>query len=77
MGILTIGVENALNVTIERSRDADAREHRGSAMCRDQDQRLHRGLPFRGLMVCFRQLRDEAKSALEILILAIPLFSGE
>jgi hypothetical protein len=39
-------------------RQADPRQHRGAAQCRDQDQGFHRGLQFRRLVLRFRKLRD-------------------
>src|SRR5882724_7124406 len=45
-------------VTVQRLPDADACEHRGAAERRDQDQGLHRRLPFRSQVLCFGQLRD-------------------
>src|SRR5258706_15196877 len=44
------------NRNLQGSHDADAREHRGAARRRDQDQRLHCCLPLRSLMLGLRQL---------------------
>ena len=47
MMVFAIGIEHALDVAVQRSHDADAREHRRAA--RDQDQGFHSGLPLRRL----------------------------
>src|ERR1700686_1915332 len=44
-------VEPPLDVTVQRSNDADAREHRWTVMFCNQQKRPHRGLPF-GTMFC-------------------------
>jgi hypothetical protein len=44
-------VEHPLDVTVQRSNDADAREHRWTVMFCNQQKRPHRGLPF-GTMFC-------------------------
>jgi hypothetical protein len=44
-------VEHPLDVTVQRSDDADAREHRWAVMFCNQQKRPHRGLPF-GTMFC-------------------------
>ena len=54
-----LGVEYALNVSIERLHDADPRHHRWVARLGDQDQGFHRCLPFRGLVLGIRKPRDE------------------
>jgi hypothetical protein len=48
MMILSLRVKHPLDVTVQCPHDADARKHRGSAQRRDQDQHLHRRLPFLG-----------------------------
>jgi len=45
-----LGVEYALNVSIERLHDADPRHHRWVARLGDQDQGFHRCLPFWGFV---------------------------
>jgi len=40
-------IEDALNMAVQRSHDANARKHSGAAAGRHQDQRLHCRLPFR------------------------------
>jgi hypothetical protein len=42
-------------MAVQRPHDADPREHRRPARLRNQDQRLHRGLPFRSIMLGLRQ----------------------
>jgi ATP-dependent exoDNAse (exonuclease V) beta subunit len=44
-------VEHPLDGTVQRSNDADAREHRWTVMFCNQQKRPHRGLPF-GTMFC-------------------------
>jgi hypothetical protein len=39
-----------------RLHDADPSQHRWTAVFRDQDQRFHRCLPWRGCVICFRSL---------------------
>ena len=58
MMILSIRFEHARNVAVQRSHDADAREHRRPARRRHQDQGLHCGLPFRSLVFSLRKSRD-------------------
>jgi hypothetical protein len=43
----------------------DSRQHRRAAFRRDQDQRFHRGLPFRGIVLGFGQLRDVVTGVLK------------
>ena len=47
MRVLALRIEFARDVTVQRLHDADAREHRRPTEVRDQDQRLHSGLPLR------------------------------
>jgi hypothetical protein len=42
---LPIRIELANLVAVQRLHDADPRQHRRAAFRRDQEQRLHRGLP--------------------------------
>jgi hypothetical protein len=58
MMVFAIGIEDTLDVSVQRSHNADPREHRRAARCRDQDQRFHGCLPFRGLMLGLRRFRD-------------------
>jgi hypothetical protein len=51
-------IEHAFDVTVQRSHDADVREHRWPAMLCNQKQSLHRGLPFVGIVFCLWQLSD-------------------
>ncbi len=43
---------------MERSHDADPGEHRRAVMFCNQQQRLHRGLPFFGIVFCLGQFSD-------------------
>jgi hypothetical protein len=63
--LFAVGVEHALDVTVQGPHDADASEHGGAARRRDQDQGLHGGLPFLSLMLGFRKLRDVTPGVLE------------
>ena len=59
MMVFPIRIKHVFNVAVQRPHDADAREHRRSARRRDQDQRLHGGLPLcGGLVLGLRQLGD-------------------
>jgi hypothetical protein len=53
MMILTWRVKQPLDMTVKRPHDADPRKHRRAARSRDQDQGLHRRLPFLGLCSAF------------------------
>ncbi len=53
-----IGIKLPLDVAVQRSHGANAREHRRPARSRDQDQGLHSGLPFLGLVLGLRKFRD-------------------
>jgi len=53
-----IGIKLPLDVAVQRSHGANAREHRRPARGRDQDQGLHSGLPFLGLVLGLRKFRD-------------------
>ena len=55
--VFAIGVELANVPAVQRSHDADPREHRRAAEISNQDQRLDRGLPFRELRFLLRQAR--------------------
>jgi hypothetical protein len=46
MRLFAIGIERALDVTIERPHDADAREHRRAAKTDDEQKSFHHSLPF-------------------------------
>ena len=63
--VFAIGVENSLDLSIERLHDADPGEHPRASQRYDQDQGFHCGLPFRGLMVSFRKARDEFAGVLK------------
>jgi hypothetical protein len=62
---LPVEIELANVVTVERLHHADPREHRRPAFRRDQDQRLHRRLPLRRLVLGLPQLRDVRPGILE------------
>ena len=51
MMVFPVSIEHALDVTVQCPRHADAREHRITAALGDQQQRLHRRLPFFGIML--------------------------
>jgi hypothetical protein len=65
MRVFPIGIELALDVAVQRSHNADPREHRRPARRRHQDQRFHRGLSLRGLVLGLRKLRDVVASILK------------
>ena len=52
-------------MTVQCPHDADPRRRRRAAFRRHQDQGLHRGLPFRRLVLSLRQLRDVGPGILE------------
>jgi hypothetical protein len=58
MGIFARRIEHPLDVAVQCTHDADPGEHRRAAECRDQDQGLHRGLPFRRSVLGLRKSRD-------------------
>jgi hypothetical protein len=58
MLVLSRRVEHAFDVTIQRSHDADAREHCWPVMFCNQQKRRHRGLPFLGIVFRLGQFRD-------------------
>lgn len=51
-------VKHALDVPVDRSHDADAREQRWPVLFCDQQQRFQRGLPFVGIVFGLGQLGD-------------------
>jgi hypothetical protein len=56
--IFPVGIEHALDVTVQRLHHADARKHRITVVLGDQQQRLHCSLPFLGIVLSLRQLGD-------------------
>jgi hypothetical protein len=55
MGVFAIGIEHALDVAVQRSHDANVREHRWAAVAfGDQDQGFYRGLPLLDLLFALR-----------------------
>jgi hypothetical protein len=54
--VFAIGIP--FDVAIQRSHDADARKHCRPAKFRDQEQRLHRGLPWLAIVLYLGQLGD-------------------
>src|SRR6476660_9683925 len=62
MVLLAIGIEPALDVTVQGLHDADPREHRRAAKGCDQDQCFHCGLPFRRSVFRLRELGDVVAS---------------
>src|SRR5258706_4961316 len=65
MMLFAIWIKHVLNVAVQCSHDADPREHRRPARCRDQDQSLHCRLPLRGLVLGLRELDYVIASLLE------------
>jgi hypothetical protein len=51
-------IEHTLDVTVQRSHHTYPGEHRWPVMLRNQQERLHRGLPFFGIVVCLGELGD-------------------
>src|SRR5258705_13546686 len=51
MMVLPVRVKLPNVAAVQCSHDADAREHRRTARCRDKDQGFHGYLPFLGLML--------------------------
>jgi hypothetical protein len=49
--VLSRRIKHPLEVTVQRSNDVDAREHRWIVMFCNQQKRPHRGLPF-GILFC-------------------------
>jgi hypothetical protein len=56
MMIFPVGIELPNVVTIQRPHDSDPGEHRRTAKFCDQEQRFHRGLPWRCVVFRLRQL---------------------
>jgi hypothetical protein len=48
-----------------RPHDADPRQHRWAVLLGDQDQSVHRGLPFRRVVFCLGQLGDVERGVAE------------
>jgi hypothetical protein len=65
MMLFAIGIKHPPHVVVQRSHDPDARKHCWAARRRDQDQRLHGRLPFLGLVLGLRKLRDVPAGILE------------
>ncbi len=63
--VFAVWIEHALDSPVQRPHDADACEHRRPADRRDKDQGFHRRLPFLGLMLGLRQVRDVTAGILE------------
>jgi hypothetical protein len=64
VGFFAIGIEDPLDVAVQRIHDSDARQHRVTAS-RHEQQNLDRGLPFRQPEFLLRQLRDVVGCVLE------------
>jgi hypothetical protein len=56
MMVLPIWVKYELDMAVQCSHDADPGEHRRAIMFNNQQKRLHRGLPFVGVVFRLRQL---------------------
>ena len=65
MMVFPVRIEHALNVSVQCSHDADPGEHRRATGFSDQDQDLHRGLPFGGGVLGLRRLGDLVAGILE------------
>ena len=52
-------------MAVQRPHDADPREHGRPVMLCDQQQRLHRGLPFRDIVFCLGQFGDVERGVAE------------
>jgi hypothetical protein len=65
MPVLARRIEHPLDVTVQGSHDADAREHRRAVLADDQKQGLDRILPFLDLLFGLRQLLDISGGILE------------
>jgi hypothetical protein len=58
-------IKHPLDVTVQGPHHADPREHGWPAMFRDQQQRLHCGKPFLGIVFCLGQFGDELAGVLQ------------
>jgi hypothetical protein len=65
MSILPRQVELSFDMTIERPHHAYPGKHRRSAALGNQQQRFHRGLPFRGIVFGLWQLGDVERGVAE------------
>jgi hypothetical protein len=65
MRVFAIQIEHALDVAVQRPRDTDASEHCRATGFRDQDQGLHRGLPFGGGVLGLGELSDVVAGILQ------------
>lgn len=55
---LQIRIKHPFDVTVQRAHDADPRQHCRAAALSHKDQRLHRGLPLRRIVLRLRQFHD-------------------
>jgi hypothetical protein len=65
MGIFALGIEHPLDITVQRLRDPDPRQHRWPVLLDHQQQCLDSGLPFVELLVGLRKLGDVGPPRLE------------
>jgi hypothetical protein len=65
MLVLARRIKHPLDVPVQGPHHADPREHGWPAMFRDQQQRLHCGKPFLGIMFCLGQFGDELAGVLQ------------
>ncbi len=65
MMVFAIRIKHPLDVTVQGSHDADAREHRRAVLVDDQKQGPDRILPFLDLLFGLRQLLDISGGILE------------
>jgi len=66
MRVFAIGTEYPFDVAVQRFHDADPREHRRPAQCRDQHQGFHGSLPLRCSVFGFRVANGPPKFLLEL-----------
>jgi hypothetical protein len=64
MKVFARRIEHPLDVTVQGPHDTDAREHRRPVMCCNQQKRLHRGLPWLGVVFCLGQFGDVSPGVL-------------
>jgi hypothetical protein len=65
MLVFPVGVEHALDVTVQCQHHAYPGEHRWPVTLCNQQQRRHRCLPFRGAVLGLRQLGDVGRCVLQ------------
>jgi hypothetical protein len=66
MMFLARWIEHPLDVTVQGSHHADAREHRRPIVFGNQHER-YCSLPFLGILLCFRQLGDVERRVAKVI----------